>query len=807
MKKVLGIIAIIITILIIAIIAAPFLFKNQISSLAKKEISKQMEAEVDYSSVNISIFKHFPELTLTLNDLSIVQDKNDTLISMQQMMLNMDAWSAITDNELNIRTIFLNTPRINYITGFTDTTADAETVTDMPVETPEDSISEDPFLVKLQNLSIINGRIAYLDTTEQMNAVVDGINLNLSGDFSEIKTVLNIDFTADNIFYAQEGETLIKGYPSSLKAQVDADLQNMVFTLKENNLKLGVLSLQLDGDVKENGPNYAINLNLNAPVTDMSELIGMLPKSYASMMEGMKTDGKIAINGNIKGDYVDMDHLPEFDFVFSVVDGMFQYPDLPKSINSINISAKIIHPDQTSADAMVIRVDNFACNIGGNPIESKWNFTTPVSDLNINGFFKGNVDLATLKDVIPLEDYDLKGKINADIRLKGRMSAIEKEEYQKFDASGYMSLNAFWFKSNDVPQGISINESTLSFSPKEIDLKSFSAKLGVSDFTLDGKISNYINYVFSNGTLKGKFNHRSNYINANEFLDQEDENTAETDTTAGSLFFVPDKLDLVFTSNIRKMLFDNLKINNTQGKITIVNRKAILDDLNMQLLDGSMTLTGVYNTEDTTKVFSDMQLVVNNIDVAQTTASFSTIRKLAPIATYAEGRISLNINYYSLFLDNGEIDLDKLASQGYLSSPSLLVKNNSALDELARVTQNPKYKDLKTGPFKANYVIENGKVIIKPFKVVVDDKNMEIWGDHALKNDMNYHIKTTVAANELGKDVANLVKMISDPNKQLPVTINIKGTINKPAVSLDAKEALKQLQKDASKGILNGLFK
>ncbi|MFB6340535.1 AsmA-like C-terminal region-containing protein [Saccharicrinis sp. FJH62] len=806
MKKVLGIIAIIITILIIAIVATPFLFKNQISSLAKKEISKQMEADVDYSSVNISIFKHFPDLTLSLNDLSIVQEETDTLISMRQMLLNMETWSAITGNQLNIKTIVLNTPRINYVTGVADASS-AEMVEEMPDKSTQDTITEEPFLVKLQNLSVINGRIAYLDTTEQMHAVVDGINLNLSGDFSEVKTLLDIDFNADNIFYAQEGETLIKGFPSSLKAQVDADLQHMVFTLKDNNLKLGVLNLELDGNVKESGPNYTIDLHLNAPVTDMSDLLGMLPESYASMMEGMKTDGKITINGNIKGDYVDMDHLPEFDFKFSVADGMFQYPDLPKSINSININATITHPDQTSTDAMVIRVDNFACNIGGNPIESKWNFTTPVSDLNINGFFKGNVDLATLKDVIPMEDYDIKGKINADIRLKGHMSAIEKEEYQKFDASGYMSLNGFWFKSNDVPQGISINESTLSFSPKEIDLKSFSARMGESDFTLDGKFSNYINYVFSDGTLKGKFNHKSNYINANEFLDQEDDNIAETDTSASELFLVPDKLDLVFTSNIRKMLFDNLKIYNTTGKITVVNRKAILDNLNMQMLDGSVTLTGVYNTEDTTKVFSDMQMVIDNIDVAQTTASFSTIRKLAPIATYAEGRISLNLNYYSPFMENGEIDIDKLASQGYLSSPSLLVKNNAALDELARVTQNPKYKDLKTGPFKANYMIENGKVVIKPFKVVVDDKPMEIWGDHALKNDMNYHIKTTVAANELGKDVANLVKMISDPDKQLPVTVNIKGSINKPVVSLDAKAAIKQLQKDASKGILNGLFK
>lgn len=803
MKKALKFIAIFLLILVIIVIATPFLFKTQISNVVKNELSKQMEAEVEFGSVNISIFKHFPDLTLSLNQLSIIEPGKDTLISMDAFLLDMQTWSAITQNELRIKSLVLNKPRINIVMGSSDTIPEEMTLE----EQINDSIaSDDVFLVKLNNFSIVNGAILFKDTVSIMEAAVEGINMTLSGDFSELKTVLNVEIKVNNLYYSQDNETLIKGFPASLQAKIDADLNTQFFTLKENSLKLGVLNLELEGIVDASSENIGMDLKLNAPVTDMSDLIEMLPESYASMLKGIKTDGNIGINGFIKGEYIDSERLPEFNLAFNVSNGVFKYPDLPKSIGNINISANVSHPNQTNADATLVKIDNFSCDFGGNPIESKWIFSTPVSDLNIDGYFKGKVDLASLKDVIPLEDYDIKGKINADVKLKGKMSAIEKEDYEKFNASGFMTLKAFWFKSNDVPQGISINESTLAFSPKQIDLKSFSAQMGQSDFTLSGKISNYINYVFSNGTLNGSFTHYSAFINANEFLDEEDNASTETTPTESSPFIVPDKLNLVFTSNIDRMLFDNLRINGTRGKISVMDRKTILDGIKMELLEGSMVMTGVYNSSDTLNVFADMHLNIDNIDVSKTSEAFSAVRKLAPIATYTEGRISFNMDYYSPFMSNGEVDLNKLTSSGYVSSPSLLVKNNSSLDELAKVTNNSRYKNLRTGSFKANYIVENGKVIIKPFKVRIEDKNMEIWGEHSLANVMDYRIKTTVAANELGSDVAKLVKLVSDPNKQLPVTVIIKGDIKKPVVSLDAKDALKQLQKDASKGLLKGLF-
>ena len=51
------------------------------------------------------------------------------------------------------------------------------------------------------------------------------------------------------------------------------------------------------------------------------------------------------------------------------------------------------------------------------------------NDANINAEVKAKINLATMKDVMPMEKGDdLNGLIAADIKMKGRMSSIEKEK-------------------------------------------------------------------------------------------------------------------------------------------------------------------------------------------------------------------------------------------------------------------------------------------------------------------------------------------------------------------------------------------
>jgi len=69
-----------------------------------------------------------------------------------------------------------------------------------------------------------------------------------------------------------------------------------------------------------------------------------------------------------------------------------------------------------------------------------------VSDPNLQVEVLADFDLSKLRNAIPIDsDDDIKGKVFADIFIKGKMSDIENENYNKFDARGNIRLTNFSF--------------------------------------------------------------------------------------------------------------------------------------------------------------------------------------------------------------------------------------------------------------------------------------------------------------------------------------------------------------------------
>ncbi|MDR2383826.1 MAG: AsmA family protein, partial [Prevotellaceae bacterium] len=84
MKKVLKISGIslgsLIVLILLALFLIPLLFKDKLTNMAKDIINDNLNAVVDFESVDISIFRHFPKVTVSLKNLSVVS-KNEELAS------------------------------------------------------------------------------------------------------------------------------------------------------------------------------------------------------------------------------------------------------------------------------------------------------------------------------------------------------------------------------------------------------------------------------------------------------------------------------------------------------------------------------------------------------------------------------------------------------------------------------------------------------------------------------------------------------------------------------------------------------
>ncbi len=126
------------------------------------------------------------------------------------------------------------------------------------------------------------------------------------------------------------------------------------------------------------------------------------------------------------------------------------------------------------------------------------------------------------------EGSELTGLITADIALKGKMSSIEQERYEDFDARGQLILQEFIYDDDSLDYSTEIQAAYFNFSPQFLDLSQFKAKIGRSDIQLNGKIDNYLAYFLKDSLLTGNFNMNSTLLDLNEFMDDTESSTTET---------------------------------------------------------------------------------------------------------------------------------------------------------------------------------------------------------------------------------------------------------------------------------------
>ena len=802
MKKFFKIFAIVIGLLLAVIIITPIALKGKIETIAKKEINKQLNAQVNWEKLSLSLLKKFPSLSVSMIDLSVAgtqQFEGDTLVSFKELLLSVDLLSAIGENNIEVETILLDQPVI-HARVLADSTANwdiMKTTEEAPVEETETSSGD--FTISLNNFEIRNAQVAYDDATMDFNTSINGFNMLMNGDFSAESTDLNLNASIEKVDVAMEGIKYLNGLKVQLDAEMLADLNNMVFTFKENNLLLNRLNLAFDGSVTLLEEGYGLDVKLATKNTDFDAVLGLIPDAYINYIEGVKTKGLLALEAVTKGVYIDADNLPAFNLIFKVEQGHLQYPDLPKAIEDINIDL-LVDNKGGSPDNTITEIKKFHFALGKNPFDASFLVKTPVSNATYKGGMYGKIDLASLKEAIPLDSFDIKGIIDANISVDGDMKTIEEEAYENIQANGILTLENFYYASKDLPQAVDIPSASMKFSPKAIILEKFDCNIGKSDFKLKGKVENYLPYVFKDETIKGVLTHHSNFVDVNEFLTAEEPVVeSEEDTTELQTVEVPQNIDFEFISSFDRILYDKLTIRDAKGKIIVKDGAIKLDGMGMNLLEGRIIMAGQYNTRDIQKPFADFTFKATDIDLTKTAYSFSVIDSLMPIAKSSKGKISAKFNYNSLLDEHMSPVISSITGGGNLFSKAIEVSNSKVLNGMASLLNNDKYKKMKAEDIDVNFIMADGKIIVKPFQPKVFGKKLTVSGEQGFDQSLNYTIKTPVSRQDIAGALGFLGSGFSDSGSDYMVDVIIKGTAKDPKMSLDLSEATKQAEKEIGK--------
>lgn len=808
MKKILKIIGIIVGVFILLLALTPLFFKGTLEKLVRNSLAKNINATVDWSEMDLSLFSSFPDAALTLKDFSVVNNKpfeGDTLASGKLIELDMGITQLFkkSNEPIKVDAIYLDEAFVNIKIDSLGN-ANYDIAKKSTNETAEETTSEDDgFTFALSKYELKNARINYLDEATQTFLRLTNVNHTGTGDLSAKLSELDTE-TEGLVSLQIEDIEYLKNNKIALDAVFQLDLENQKYTFLENEAKINELPLTFNGFVKVNENNNELDITFKTPSSDFKNFLAVIPKVYVKEISEVKTTGNFTVNGMLKG-IVDDTRIPTMDIKINSSNASFKYPDLPKEVRNITIDAQLKNETGLPKDTYVT-IGNLTFKIDDELFSANGSIKNLTENALINLALKGTLNLAKIDQVLPIElDQNLTGIFKADLTTNFDMASIEKEQYQNIKSNGNASLTGFTYNDNAFKNELKIDEATIDFVPGTIKLNSFKAASGQTDIDATGTIQNLIPWILAKEDLKGRFNVKSNTFNVNDFMTSEDENNTSrknssennTASLSESSVKIPDFLDATLDFSANKVIYDNITLTNTKGSVAIQEETAKLSDITSNIFGGNIAFSGNVSTKNEVPRFA-MNLDLKKVDIGQSFQQLELLKYIAPIAKALEGDINTTLALEGELTKDLTPKLSTLAGNvlAQILTAEVNSQNAPLLSKLGEKVSFLNLEKLSLRDLSTALTFNNGNIEVQPFDFEVKGIKIKAQGSHGLDKTINYQLDMDVPAKYLGGDVTKLLSKL-DPeeaeNTSVKLPIGLNGTITNPTISVNTKAAVTTL--------------
>lgn len=815
MKRKIGI-GIGIIVLIIAVLAAlPFLYKDKLLEKVKTAINRQINAKVDFAAFKLSVFSEFPKVKMEIQGLTVIginEFSNDTVLSASSISTNISIMEMIRGEDLELKVLNIDNPKISFVVNPSgaanwDIAKKGESTA---ANSQEIAGTSDVFKMKLNDIQVKNLNLLYDDREMPMKVWVKNTNLNSTGEVAGTITTFDMKGEATEFIFEYDSVQYISKTRLKAETLLKVDYDKMNFAFDQGKLWINNLPLEVNGSFAMPSDSMFFDLNFRSEKSDFATILALVPADYQKYLEKATITGSAEFKGSVKGLYYN-ETYPAIDVLLAANNASFKYHDLPESVQDIQVLAQITKPEG-DLNLLKVNVEKAHASIKNNPVDLRLMLSELMTDPNIDASFSGTIDFASLKQAIPIDSLDITGIMKAKMQIAGRMSSLEKQEYEKFQSNGEATIQNFRIESNQLTKPVEISMGQVKANTKQVTVEQFQGKIGQSDFSLRGVVSNYLAYIFKNGVLKGDFNLKSGFMNFSELSNiqktakksvekpaEAKVNVAPADSVVA--FQVPEKLDISFQSLIQRAIYDKMPINNINGLVRVKDQRLDLNNLSMEMLQGKMAINGSYSSNKENRPLFDFKLNMENVDIPAIYQSISAVRHYLPIAAKSQGKISTQFGLSGVMNEKMSLVPTSLNGLGVFNTKNLMIVDSPVFDQIRGIIKKEKLKNVKIDDFTAKFQFENGQLKLNPFKTTIADQQTTIYGNLSAAREINLNMDFVLNREDLGVDINKGLGILpgSQNIKMVEASVILKGSLTKPEVSLDLSKARAQIEHEVKK--------
>ncbi|MEG1684615.1 MAG: AsmA-like C-terminal region-containing protein [Bacteroides sp.] len=322
----------------------------------------------------------------------------------------------------------------------------------------------------------------------------------------------------------------------------------------------------------------------------------------------------------------------------------------------------------------------------------------------------------------------------------------EKVKDSVWTTKGGIGFNKLRFSTPEFGLPIQMKQTLVTLGERCVNLKNASLKIGKSNLTANGSVSNLYGAMTKNEMLKAKLTIESELIDCNQLIkalsSPTDTFEEKSDTTSNDLrlFVIPKNIDFELHANIKKVTFDKMLFENVHGEIDIKDQSVFLKNLDMKALDANMKTMMVYKASTSQRAYTGFDFKIKDINISKLVDFIPSLDTIVPMLRSFKGRVDFDVVAETGLDSLMNIRIPSLKSAIHLRGDSLVLMNGETFAEISKMLMFKNKHENVFDSISVNVTVKDGNVTVYPFLVEIDRYKAAIGGQQNLDLSFNYHI-------------------------------------------------------------------
>lgn len=447
------------TVLLVLLVAIAFVINfivtpKKLTPVVLDAANQTLNAHLDMESVELTFFSTFPQFGLKVKNGSLVSKalndsswcKTDSLLSFKECVLTVNPIAYLTENRIVVHNLSLEEVAVYAYrnkagkANWEVTRASADTI---PADTASTDFNSE---IDIRNIELKHANLVFDDRNTDIYSRIDDANLKLRLSLTKGISTLGLKFDNKNILFWQQGELLVNKIATSLRTDIMVDRQTAVWKLKDTELDVNGIRLDVNGTFRRDTVAKTIGMDLeyglHAP--SMETVLRMIPKSYVKDTK-VSAKGEVTVSGRVRGVYGDK-KLPAVSLKIGIKEASAQYKGLPYGIDEITADFDA-YVDLMRHQPSYLNLKIFHFKGAHTEVLADAKVDDLLDDPLITFHTKSTVDLDALAKTFPLqESVTITGKLDADMGMKCRLSTLKKQDIGRMKLGGKLELKDFELK-------------------------------------------------------------------------------------------------------------------------------------------------------------------------------------------------------------------------------------------------------------------------------------------------------------------------------------------------------------------------